>query len=237
MSSSIEIIGRNLAAVRQRLEAACRRAGRKTSDVTLVGVTKYADFAWVQDLMALGVCHLGESRPQQLLARAAQIHQPVDWHLIGPLQRNKVRVALPAVSLIHSVDSLRLLEQIERVAEELDLRPRVLIEVNLIGDPKKHGFTEAELHDQWNQVTAVRHVQVAGLMAMAAWSDNPEHSRPTFARLRRLREDLAARSPANVPLTELSMGMTGDFEVAIEEGATLVRIGSALWESLSRGSG
>lgn len=247
MTSLDRVIERNLSSVKERLVAACRRAGRRTSEVTLVGVTKYAQMDWVQKLMALGVQHFGESRPQQLIARVAQMAavkipsappaELVHWHLIGHLQRNKVRVVLPVVSLIHSVDSLRLLDQIERVADELDLRPRVLIEVNLTGDPKKHGFSRDDLLENWSSALAVRRVQITGLMTMAAFSENPEESRATFADLRTLRDQLVQMSPAGINLPELSMGMTGDFEVAIEEGATIVRIGSALWEGLGASAG
>lgn len=226
------VIVQNYRSVCERIAAAAKRAGRNASDITLVAVTKYAKLEWVRALVALGVTELGENRPQQLHERAAEVELSVHWHLIGHLQRNKVRRTLPVITLIHSVDSLRLLAEIDQQASELHLQPRVLIEVNLSGEEQKHGFAQNDLLSQWNEVLSFPRVRVEGLMTMAAYSDNPEDARPTFAALRTLRDELLAQSPANTSLVHLSMGMTGDFEVAVEEGATLVRIGSALWEGL-----
>ena len=230
-----DIIGENYRAVQARIAAACHRVGRDPASVVLVAVTKYAKLDWVQRLVELGVAELGESRPQQLVQRAQQIAGAVHWHLIGPLQRNKVRPVLPVTRLIHSADSLRLLDSINRIAGELALRPRVLLEVNLSGGAARHGFGADELLAAWPEAFKLEHLQIEGLMAMAAYSPNPEDARPAFARLRRLRDELqtSAESTA-VRLEHLSMGMTGDFEVAIEEGATLVRIGSALWDGLEQ---
>jgi uncharacterized pyridoxal phosphate-containing UPF0001 family protein len=139
---------------------------------------------------------------------------------------------LPLARLIHAVDSLRLLEALDRIAGEEQLRPRVLLEVNVTGEATKHGFSREELRSQWAEVCCVQHVEVAGLMTMAAETDDPQLARPTFAALRELSDELAAQSGGSHPLTELSMGMTGDFEISIEEGATFIRIGSALFEGL-----
>ncbi len=235
MSSTDRIIAENFRAVQAHIVAACRRAGRDPASVTLVAVTKYAELDWVRRLLELGVVELGESRPQQLVQRAHEIAGPVHWHLIGPLQRNKVRSILPLTTLIHSADSLRLLEAIDRIAGELALRPRVLLEVNLSGETAKHGFQIADLHAAWPNILTLPHVQIDGMMTMAAYSPDPENARPAFVRLRALRDELQSRSDAAaIRLDHLSMGMTGDFEIAIEEGATLVRIGSALWEGLER---
>jgi pyridoxal phosphate enzyme (YggS family) len=227
-------IDENYRRVRERMAAACQRAGRDPAAVTLVAVIKYAELDWARHLASLGAVELGENRPQQLVRRAAQIAAPVHWHLIGPLQRNKVRSILPLVSLIHSADSLRLLQAIDRISGELNLRPRVLIEVNLSGEAEKHGFLAEELSAAWPPVLTLRNVQIEGLMTMAGWSPDPENARPAFRRLRELRDQLQSQSGSATRLEHLSMGMTGDFEVAIEEGATLVRIGSALWEGLER---
>lgn len=224
-------IAANYRQVRQRIEAACRRSGRDPTSVELVAVTKYARLDWVEALIALGVTELGESRPQQLVERAGRIAAKVHWHLIGHLQRNKVRSVMPVTTLIHSADSLRLLDAIERIAGEFDSRPRVLIEVNLSGEQAKHGYQIEELRTVWKDVMKLERVQVEGLMTMAAYSADPEGARETFARLRLLRDELQGHSPG-ARLAHLSMGMTGDFEVAIEEGATIVRIGSALWHGL-----
>lgn len=225
------IVDRNLRHVRERIAAACARARRDPTAVSLLAVTKYAQVDWVRALAELGVADLGESRPQQLVARSRELGVTARWHLIGPLQRNKVRLVLPETELIHSVDSLRLLEAIDRVANELHLRPRLLLEVNLSGEVAKHGFTTDALRSLWSKVRSREQVQIDGLMTMAAYSANPEDARPTFAALRGLRDELQADS-GSPALPHLSMGMSGDFETAIEEGATLVRIGSALWEGL-----
>jgi pyridoxal phosphate enzyme (YggS family) len=222
-------VAENYAAVRARIAAACDRSGRDPSAVRLVAVTKYAPIEAIRELVALGHRDLGENRPQQLLERAALLDGlGVRWHLIGTLQRNKARKVLPVAGLIHSADDLRLLEALDRLAGELSLRPRVLLEVNVSGEATKHGFRPDELASLWPRVAGFGRLDIAGLMTMAPDSDDPEQARPVFRALRRLREDLAAAGP--LPLPELSMGMSGDFEVAIEEGATIVRVGSALFE-------
>lgn len=224
----------NLAAVEERITSACARAGRPRDAVQLVAVIKYAAWDWVLGLVELGLRDFAENRPQQLAERAAQLSVerpglPVHWHLIGHLQRNKVRPVLPVAGLIHSVDSLRLLERIAQQAGELGLRPSVLLEVNVSGEGSKDGFTSADLRTSWSAIAAVENVEIRGLMTMAPESDDPAAARPTFSGLRLLRDELASRQDG-LPLAELSMGMSGDFETAVEEGATLIRIGSRLFE-------
>jgi pyridoxal phosphate enzyme (YggS family) len=233
MSIESRIAG-NYRDVQHRIDVACQQAGRSSSDVKLVAVTKYAKVEWVQKLIKQGVCDLGESRPQQLLGRAELFPNKVRWHLIGHLQRNKARRILPLVSLIHSVDTFRLLSTLDRLAEELELRPRVLLEVNMSGEPAKHGFSQQELVENWKNVLECRHLQIDGLMTMAALTEDVEETRPVFYGLREFRDSLVDLSPSSVPLIELSMGMSRDFEMAIEEGATILRIGSRLFEGLSR---
>lgn len=222
----------NLQRVRAEIATACDRAGRSVNEVTLVAVTKYAEPAWARKLFELGAVDLAENRPQQFVERAGQLPAEIRWHFIGHLQRNKVKQVLPRTVLIHSVDSLRLLERISEVATELSVRPRVLLEVNVSGEASKDGLPIAELTSQWDALQAVPNVDIAGLMTMAPLADDPEAARPVFRALRQLRDNLAARAAPHVKLTELSMGMSGDFVVAIEEGATLVRIGSRLFEGL-----
>jgi pyridoxal phosphate enzyme (YggS family) len=227
------IVAANYTRLRDRIDRACARADRSPADVKLVAVVKYAQLEWVRALVALGVNDFGESRPQQLVERAGLLGGDVRWHLIGHLQRNKARRVLPLVSLIHSVDSLRLLGDLERLAGELQLRPRVLLEVNLGCEATKSGFAADELRAGWETVLACRRVEVQGLMTMAPWAEDPQTVRPVFAALRDLRDELAHRSPPEVALPELSMGMSSDFESAIQEGATTIRIGSLLFEDLS----
>jgi len=234
MESVTSRIAANYAGVVERIASACRRAGRAPSEVRLVAVTKSAEVAWIEALLALGARDLAESRPQRLYERAALVGPSVRWHLIGQLQRNKVRKVLPVAALIHSVDSLPLLRRIDEVAGELGARPRLLLEVNVSGEAAKSGFPAGELSEAWPVVAAVKNVEVAGLMTMAPLFDAPEAARPVFAGLRLLRDQLQKLDSA-IQLPELSMGMSGDFEVAVEEGATLVRVGSSLFEGLAGG--
>jgi PLP dependent protein len=227
-------IAENYHRVMQRIESACRRAGRAAGDVRLVAVTKYARFEWVRSLVNQGAVDLGESRPQQLAERVPLLPESIRWHMIGHLQRNKARRLLPLATLIHSVDTLRLLQRIDELADELHLQPRVLLEVNISGESTKGGFPPEALTDAWDDVLQSRCVRIQGLMTMAPFVEDPESARAVFRRLRELRDVLAARSPFDLP--ELSMGMSNDFEVAIEEGATLVRIGSSLFEGLDEGA-
>lgn len=222
----------NWTAVQAEIEAACRKADRPVGSVRLVAVTKYAEMDWVRGLVALGQTTLGENRPQQLIERAG-ILSGGEWHLIGHLQRNKVRAVLPFAACIHSVDSLKLLARIGEIAAELGLTPRVLLEVNVSGEASKDGFSAETVRGEWPQIQAVENVAVAGLMTMAPLTDDPETARPVFRRLRELRDELQASARTGIALSELSMGMSGDFAIAIEEGSTMVRIGSRLFEGLA----
>jgi pyridoxal phosphate enzyme (YggS family) len=223
---------RNLAEVEERLSAACRRSGRKRSAVTVVAVTKSVDAAIAARLPTVDIHDLGESRPQELWRKAAALPRTVQWHLIGHLQRNKVEATLRLVRLIHSVDSPRLLAALEEEAARQDLHPAVLLEFNLIRDPARHGFVPEDLTDLISQLRGVRRLQVRGLMTMAAFEENPERCRPTFAGLRQLRERLQTELGTVHRLEELSMGMSNDFDIAVEEGATLVRLGTILFQGL-----
>jgi pyridoxal phosphate enzyme (YggS family) len=225
----------NLRRIRDRMGAACARSGRPERDVTLVAVTKYAELDWVRRLVELGVSELGESRPQQLVSRAEQLPAHVHWHLIGHLQRNKVESILPATARIHSVDSVRLAEAINNAARKLELRPRLLLEVNVSGEQSKDGFVPADLLSAWPAILRLEFLSIDGLMTMAPLGDPVEAARPVFRSLRELRDHLVDASGGACHLPDLSMGMSGDFEVAIEEGATLVRIGSGLFEGLVAG--
>lgn len=228
MSDINETIKANVDAVKQRIADAAARGGRMANDVTLVAVTKYAQDEWVSSLSEIHPI-FGENRPQQLAERVPQFSDNVTWHLIGQLQRNKVRLSLPLAHTIHSVDSSRLLDRIELIGSELDLQPRVLVEVNVSGESAKAGFTPDTLRSEAAKLAAFTTVNVAGLMTMAPAGD-AESTRSVFRGLRELRDELAIATGLKLP--ELSMGMSGDFEVAIEEGATIVRVGSRLFEGL-----
>lgn len=228
-----EILNNRLAALEERIEAACRRAGRPRSEITLVAVTKSVTASVAAVLPELGVIDLGESRPQELWRKAAALSKDVHWHLVGHLQRNKITPTLPLVHLIHSVDSLRLLAALEQDASKQQLPVAVLLEVNTSGELQKHGFAVDEVPTVVGELLALRHVHIRGLMTMAALAEDPERSRPSFASLRELRDRLSRDFEEPHRLEHLSMGMTSDFEVAIEEGATVIRIGTALFEGLS----
>lgn len=229
------VIAANLQRVREQIADAAQRAGRRPEDITLVGVTKYVDAAAARALLESGCHDLGESRPQSLWERAeALTGLPVRWHMIGHLQRNKVKRTLPYVSLLHSGDSLRLLETVDAEAKALGRMVDVLLEINISGDATKHGFRPEDLRGSLPKIAALGNLQVRGLMTMAALEGGPERARRDFAALRELRDELRADGPVAIELHELSMGMSGDFAEAIQEGATLVRIGSALWEGLEK---
>lgn len=230
MPCSPDRIQDNLRTVQRRIADAAHRAGRAASDVALVAVVKEATTEETQALVDLGVCDLGESRPQQLWERVDQVRGAVRWHLIGHLQRNKARRTLPLVEMIHSVDSLRLLRHLDVLGGELSLRPRLLLEVNASGEAAKNGFAPDALPAIWDEILAFKHVRVEGLMTMAAWESDPQQTRPTFALVRQLRDRLRKQSPAEIELEYLSMGMSNDFEIAVEEGATIVRVGTALFQ-------
>jgi PLP dependent protein len=223
----------NLQTIRERMAAACLRAARPPEDVTVVAVTKYAEFDWVQELVNLGVSDLGEARPQQLVQRARQLPETIRWHLIGHLQRNKAEDILPIASLIHSVDSVRLFDHLAKLGNSLPIPPKILLEVNVSGEASKDGFQPEVLLEAWPRICACESVDVAGLMTMAPLADSTEVARPVFRRLRELRDHLRTEAKGQRALDELSMGMSGDFEAGIEEGATIIRIGSALFDGLA----
>jgi hypothetical protein len=235
-------IAANLCRVQERIAAAAESCGRSVNEITLVGVTKYVGALAATELIAAGCRDLGESRPQELWSKAGELASAnwiptACWHLIGHLQRNKIRRTLPLVSLIHSVDSLRLLSAVDAearsIAENGDniSRPvRLLLEVNTSGESAKHGLAPAEVEPLLAAAPQYPSVVICGLMTMAALEGGPAVASGNFATLRNLRDRLRPQTPECVQLNELSMGMSGDFEIAIREGATIVRIGSALWE-------
>jgi hypothetical protein len=231
MADSRQSLADNLAVVEDRVLAACRRAGRSRGEVTLIAVTKTVSSEIAALLPALGVYDLGESRPQELWRKAAIVPPPVRWHLIGHLQRNKIERTLPLVACIHAVDSLRLLAALEDVGRQAARRLPVLLEVNASREASKHGFSPEEVPGLAARLAELQHVRVEGLMTMAAYEEEPERTRPTFAALRQLRDRLATE--LGRPLPQLSMGMSNDFEIAIEEGATLVRLGTVLFEGIA----
>lgn len=228
-----EVLRRNLDEVRGRMAAACERAGRAPDSVRLVAVTKTVGPEVVRLLAALGVREVGENRVQQARAKRERLGGDLGlrWHMVGRLQTNKVRHALRLFAMIHSVDRFGLAQEIERRAERQGQPTHVLIQCNTSGEETKAGVDEPELIRLLDRVMELEHVRVRGLMTMAPIVEDPEEARPFFARLRRLAKK--ARAATGLPLGELSMGMSQDFEVAIEEGATMLRVGSALFRDLA----
>ncbi len=230
----------NLAAVRDRIAAACRQAGRSPESVTLVAVTKYLSADLTRLVLEAGVTELAESRPQTVWAKAealAAARPAARWHLVGHLQRNKVHRTLPLLAMLHTLDSIRLLEAIQAESERVSTGERppceVLVEVNLTADPGRSGAAIDDLPALVRAAAGSPAVRLRGLMGMAGHPDaDAADARRDFARLRTVRDELAATLPDPAALAELSMGMSGDFEAGILEGATIVRIGSALFEGL-----
>jgi PLP dependent protein len=223
------ILADRLAAIRERIAEACRRARRAPDGVTLVAVTKTVSPAIAAIAAELGMLDLGENRPQELWKKAEAVPS-ARWHLIGHLQRNKIDRTVPGVALIHSVDSERLLEALDAFGRKREKPVPVSLEVNCSREEAKGGFAPEAMPGLSDKLASLSGVSIRGLMTMAAYGDDPKAARPTFAELRRVRDDLAARSGLTLP--DLSMGMSGDFEVAVEEGATFVRIGTMLFEGL-----
>lgn len=223
------ILAERVAAVSGRIAAASTRVDRPVGDVTLVAVTKTVSVRVAELLPALGVSHLGENRPQELWKKSADI-ATARWHLIGHLQRNKLDKTVPLCSLLHSVDSDRLLAALSAFGMKRGIPVPVLLEVNCSREEAKGGFVPDAVPALADNLASLVGVRVDGLMTMAAYSDNPEAARPVFAELRAIRDQLRAHT--GLPLPHLSMGMSGDFEVAVEEGATLVRVGTTLFEGL-----
>lgn len=223
-------IQHNLQQIHSRISNACARAGRDPSTVRLIAVSKIKPATLIAEASAAGQCIFGESYVQELVDKSKQIDTEVEWHFIGALQSNKVKYLPGRVAMIHSVDRLSLAEEIDRQWRKAALPPiAVLIQVNIGQEASKAGTEESALEDLVRRVAALPFLRVRGLMALPPWCDDPEEVRPYFQRLRQLSEHLRSLDIAGVEMKELSMGMSHDFEVAIEEGATLVRVGTAIF--------
>jgi pyridoxal phosphate enzyme (YggS family) len=226
-----DLLRTNLDAVHERIAAAARRSGRGPGDVTLVAVTKRNPPELARALVELGIGDLGENYPQELWAKVeALAGAAVRWHLIGHLQGNKAKTTFPLVRLLHAVDSLKLLRTLDDLAAGVVDPPSACLQVNTSGEVAKHGWSPEAILQDAEAIAACRTLPVVGLMTMAALDTTAETARPSFVRLREVRDALRERT--GLALDALSMGMSNDFETAIEEGATLVRVGSALFEGV-----
>lgn len=226
------MIDANVNTIRRRIAGACARAGRTPDDVTLVAVSKTFPASTVRDAVRAGITDVGENYVQELLAKREQLApEQIRWHFIGHLQSNKVRYIAPWITLIHAVDSLSIAREIDRRAAQAGRVIELLVEINTTGEETKFGIPPDTAVSFLRSLEPFAHVRVAGLMTIGPFLPDPEGSRPMFRTLYHLREELRALGLANATMRHLSMGMTGDFEVAIEEGATLIRIGTAIFGS------
>lgn len=219
----------NVIEVEKNIQAACDRAGRSREEVRLIAVSKTKPVSDIEEVLTTGILDYGENKVQELSDKYDVLPKNIRWHMIGHLQRNKVKYLIGKTVLIHSVDSLRLAEQIEHEAAKADTIMNVLIEVNVAGEESKFGTTCNEAIELVRAVAALKHVKIKGLMTIAPFTDNPGDNRIYFKKLKQLSVDIKSKNIDNVDMDELSMGMTGDYEVAIEEGATMVRVGTGIF--------
>jgi hypothetical protein len=222
-------ISENLAEVQRRIREACARSGRKVEDVTLIAVSKTKPLENLKTAYAAGSRNFGENKVQEIVQKAPQMPQDACFHMIGHLQRNKVRQVLPLVKLIHSVDSLRLAEQIETEAAKAGLDIDILLEVNVAGEESKFGLAPEKVEETAQRISSLSHVHIRGLMTIAPFVDDPEDNREIFKKLYQLAVDIRSKNIDNIDMSVLSMGMTGDYEVAVEEGATMIRVGTGIF--------
>ena len=223
------MVSENLDHIEERICAACEMAGRDRRSATLICVTKTKPLEMLQEAYEKGQRDFGENKVQEICRKKPELEPDIRWHMIGHLQRNKVRQLMGQTVMIHSVDSLRLAETISAEAEKAGLVMPVLIEVNAAQEESKFGVSIEETEELVRAISALRGVHIEGLMTIAPYTDDPESNRGYFARLRELAVDIGQKCIDNVSMGVLSMGMTGDFEVAIEEGATHIRVGTGIF--------
>ena len=223
------MIKENLNRVQENIRNACARAGRKEDEVTLIAVSKTKPVSMLEEAYALGVRDFGENKVQELVDKAGQLPEDIRWHMIGHLQRNKVKYIIDKVYLIHSVDSLRLAEEISKEAVKHGVTANILIEVNVAGEESKFGVSPEDTPGLIEEISRLPAIQVRGLMTLAPFVEKAEDNRIIFNALLKLYVDISRKNIDNVHMDFLSMGMTGDYEVAVEEGATFVRVGTGIF--------
>ena len=219
----------NLEQVQKNINEACERAGRNTDEVTLIAVSKTKPVEMLQEIYDCGIREFGENKVQEMCNKMETMPSDIRWNMIGHLQTNKVKYIVGKTSLIHSVDSIRLAETIDREAEKKGIVANVLLEVNMAREETKFGLMPEEVPDFVRQIAGFQHIKVQGLMTIAPFVSDPEENRKYFANLRKLSVDIGKEKVDNVNMSILSMGMTNDFEIAIEEGATMIRVGTAIF--------
>ena len=223
------MIKENLKIVEENIVQACERAGRDPKEVTLIAVSKTKPNEMIEEAIDYGMKDFGENKVQEMVEKMDTISEKINWHLIGHLQRNKVKYIVDRVCLIHSVDSLRLAEQINEEAKKKDVVCNILIEVNIANEESKFGVSREELKSLLGEIKKLTNVQVKGLMTIAPFVEDPEDNRKYFREMHKLFIDMSHEIADNIKMEILSMGMTGDYQVAIEEGATMVRVGTGIF--------
>lgn len=223
------MIAENLAVVEENIKSACERSGRSTGDVTLISVSKTKPIEMIQEAYDLGKREFGENKAQEMKEKYETLPKDIKWHFIGHLQTNKVKYIVGRACLIHSVDSFHLAQAIEKESAKKDVVSQILVEVNVAEEESKFGLKLEETLDLVQQIAKLPHVHIQGLMTIAPFVDNPEENREVFRKLRQLSVDIGGKNIDNVSMGVLSMGMTGDYQVAIEEGATYVRVGTGIF--------
>ncbi len=223
------MVKENLADVERRIQEACARSGRKRSEVTLIAVSKTKPVSMIEEAAAEGIVDFGENKPQELRDKYEVLPKNLRWHMIGNLQRNKVKYIIDKAVMIHSLGSVELAQTIEKEAEKHDLLMPVLIEVNVAKEPSKGGIFPEDAEHFIREVSVLPHLKIKGLMTIAPIVGKPEDNRMVFRALKNLSVDIDRKNIDNVDMSELSMGMTGDFETAVEEGATFVRVGTGIF--------
>lgn len=222
-------IKENLTKVKEEIQKACERVGRDPCTVKLIAVSKNFSAETIKEAFTAGECLFGENRVQELCTKIPLLPAEIAWHLIGTLQRNKVKNVVGKTALIHSVDSFSLAKEISKQAMKGDLLVEILLQVNIAGEFSKHGFAPEELMEEIKEICKLSGIKIKGLMTIAPLVDHPEKVRLIFRQLKRLAESIESLQLPGVEMQELSMGMSDDFQVAVEEGATLVRIGSRIF--------
>lgn len=223
------MIVENLQNIERKIQEACKRAGRKRDEVTLIAVSKTKPVEMLQEVYKEGIRDFGENKVQELCQKIEVLPENINWHMIGHLQTNKVKYIVGKTRLIHSVDSLKLAEEIQRLAEKRDVDVDILVEVNIANEESKFGISKEEVIDLVQAISRLNRVHIKGLMTIAPLVNNPEDNRLFFRGIKELSVDIELQNIDNVSMDVLSMGMTGDYEVAIEEGATMVRVGTGIF--------
>ena len=223
------MIKENLKEVEEKIQKACLRSGRDPKEVTLIAVSKTKPVSMIEEVYTEGIRDFGENKPQELKEKYDLMPKDINWHMIGHLQRNKIKYVVDRACMIHSIDSIRLAQAVEEEAAKREKVIPVLLEINIAREESKFGFLEEEVYDALEIISKLPHLRIEGLMTIAPFVENAEENRVHFKNLRKLSVDIKQKNIDTVNMCNLSLGMTGDYEIAIEEGATFVRVGTGIF--------